>query len=656
MRLNRLSIISFVALLGLGFASCERQYDAPLLTEPKVTVGNEGIITIAQYKEKYKSVPTTGKLIEEDFAIRAVVVGNDVSGNIYKQIYVQDATGGMSIGIDQNNIANDYQVGQEVFIKLQGLAATSYGGVIQIGMMNTQSNRIPYEIAKKHILKNKWPNEENAQPKKVTMGQLTDEMVGTLIELENVYFELGGTAPYSDQAFNAINRNLKDTSGHTLYVRNSKYATFANDIMPKGNGTVVGILSKFNNDYQFFIRTKEDCYGFSGKDPVTGGTTPAPTPDPTTGSVIFTEAFTADLGKFTAVNVSGTNAWRQQSYQGKTYATMTGFTGGASAANEDWLVSPVFDLSSAKSASVAFQHTINKGDVSKMKQEQTLWVSTNYAGNVATATWTQVAIPTYPAGNSWTYVESGSVVFPASVLGQARVVFAFKYTCTNASSGQWQVQDIKVTSEGGKLAEGGTTPTPDPVVPKPDPVNPTPTTGGLLFTGADFENWAGFLGVLNSYGLQSYVKQADGGRSGKAMHINGTPTGNDWVFTANAPANSPSKAKTITLYIKGNSTKSLSFCLYQADGKYAVFNLDAIGADGYTVTNADKVVLTPAPLNTQGNGTNSYAKGSFDTKGDWLLIRLDVSTLNLATSGSLFGLKVGKDVAYDVRVDDITIQ
>lgn len=293
MKLNKLSIISFATLLGLGFASCERVYDAPLLTEPKVTVGEEGIITIAQYKEKYKSVPRDGQLIEEDFAIRAVVVGNDISGNIYKQIYVQDATGGISIGIDQNNIANDYRVGQEVFIKLQGLAATSYGGVVQIGMMKTSSNRIPYEVAKAHILKDKWPNVENAQPKKVKISQFTDEMVGTLIELENVYFELGGTAPFGDQEYNAVNRNLKDTSGNTLYVRNSKYATFANDIMPKGNGTVVGILSKFNNDYQLFIRSAEDCYGFSGKDPVTGGgptpdpVVPDPQPDPTAGALLF---------------------------------------------------------------------------------------------------------------------------------------------------------------------------------------------------------------------------------------------------------------------------------------------------------------------------------------------------------------------------------
>lgn len=463
MRLNRLSIISLAALLGLGFASCERVYDAPLLTEPKVTVGDEGIITIAQYKEKFKGAPSSGKLIEEDFAIRAVVVGNDISGNIYKQIYVQDATGGIPILIDQNNIANDYQVGQEVFIKLQGLAVTSYGGVIQIGMMNTQSNRLPYEIAKQHILKDKWPNEDKAQPKKVKISQFTDDMLGMLIELEDVYFELGGTATYSDQSSNgAINRILKDTSGKPLDVRNSKFATFANDIMPKGNGTVVGILSKFNNDYQLFIRSAEDCYGFSGKEPVTGGTTPTPTPTPTTGSVIHSETFAAGMGKMSAVNVLGDQVWKVDTQYKN--VNMSGYNKEAKTSNdnEDWLVSPVFDLTVAKSVIITFDHTISQGkgntvEVAKMKKEQTLWVSSNYTGDVKTAKWTQMTIPNLPTGKDWNTVNSGDIALPSEMLGQGNVVFAFKYLSSADHSSTWQLQNLKVISEGGKLAAGGTT-------------------------------------------------------------------------------------------------------------------------------------------------------------------------------------------------------
>lgn len=650
MKLSRLSLISLAALLGLGFASCERKYDAPLLADPTVTPGDEKVITIAEYKDKFKKVPKEGQIIEDNLAIRAVVVGNDVSGNIYKQIYVQDATGGISIGIDQNNISNDYQVGQEVFIKLQGLAATSYGGVTQIGMKDTQSNRIPYEVVKKQILRDKRPDAEKAKPKTTTIAQFSDNMVGTLIKLENVYFELGGTATYGDQAQNAVNRTLKDTTGKKLIVRNSKYASFANDVLPKGNGTVVGILSKFNKDYQLFIRTADDCSGFTGKDPITGGEV---NPNPPAGNVIYAEAFSKGLGAFTAISISGANKWTAKEYKGKTYASMSGFTSGKSVANEDWLVSPAFDLTSAKSISLSFQHTINKGDVSKMKQEQTLWVSTNYTGKVADATWTQVEIPVYPAGNNWTYVKSGDIVFPESVLGQSKVVFAYKYVCTDASSGQWQVQDIKVTSEGGKLAAGGTEPAPQP---KPDP-QPDPTPGALLFPGSDFEDWSLMVkGKSLSYDLPEYVMQSDKGRNGKALHINGKIEKNGYVITA--AGNGAKSGNTISLYFNGKADKSLSFLIYKEDGSSVIYNLDDFGGKGHVVSPADgDIVLKPTAYTFSGKISNSYTRGKIDTQGKWMKITLDISSFKqLAKEKNLFSIKMGNKVAYDILIDDITIQ
>lgn len=642
MKLNRQLIIALVALIGLAFASCEREYDAPLLTEPNVEIGDEGIITIAKYKEMFTSVPEEGKIIEEDFAIRAVVVGNDISGNIYKQIYVEDATGGLSIGIDQNNIANDYPVGQEVVIKLQGLAATSYGGVLQLGMNNNnpKNTRIPYEIAKKHLLKNQWPNAKKAMPKVTTMGSITDAMIGTLIQLEGVYFEKGGELNYADQEMNAINRILRDKSGKSLYVRNSKYATFANDKLPKGNGTVVAILSKFGSDYQLFLRSADDCFGFSGKEPETSGGTDTPTPDqPSTGAVIYSEEFSNDLGKMTPISVAGAQTWRvNTAYKN---ANMSGFADGKSNANEDWLVSPAFDLTAAKSFAINFEHTINKGNVANMKSEQTLWASDNYSGDVKSATWTQVTITTYPTGTDWTYVKSGAINLPTSLLGKANVVFAFKYLATDASSANWQIRALKVTSDGGKLSAGGITPTPQPQPePNPNPNPEQPATGKLLFPGADFEDFDAFKGALNTFGLKDYATQVDGGHNGKALHIKGTPTGNDYVFTAVAQAGGPTSAKTITFYIKGTGGKSLSLNVFTEDGKaYKPFNLG-------DVTTSIEVAPTDK---------NQYT-GTIDTKGQWIKVTLDISSITLPTSGNLFALKVGKEVAYDLLIDDITIQ
>lgn len=659
MRLNRQLIIALVALIGLSFASCERKYDAPLLTEPKVEIGEEGMITIAKYKEIFANVPAEGKMIEEDFAIRAVVVGNDISGNIYKQIYVEDATGGLSIGIDQNNIANDYPVGQEVVIKLQGLAATSYGGAIQLGMdnKNPKNTRIPYEITKKHLLKNKWPDTKKAMPKVTTIGSITDAMIGTLIQLEDVYFEKGGELNYADQELNAVNRILKDKSGKSLYVRNSKYATFANDKLPKGNGTVVGILSKFGSDYQLFLRSADDCFGFSGKEPETsGGTTPTPD-QPSTGAVIYSEDFAKDLGKMTPISVAGAQTWKINTQYKN--ANISGFADGKNNANEDWLVTPAFDLTAAKSASISFDHTISQGktkvvDPAKMKVEQTIWVSSNFNGDVKSAKWEQLTIPTWPSGKDWTTVKSGDIALPASMLGKANVVIAFKYISSAEHSSTWQLKNVAVKSEGGKLAAGGTTPTPQPnpePQPQPKPNPEQPAAGKLLFPGADFEDWAAFEGALNKFGLKKdYAKQVDGGHKGKALHINGTPKGNDHVFTAKVPQGAPTSGNTITFFIKGKSAKTLSINIYSDEtreykGKtyqeYKPFNIG-------TVSGTADITLKP-------QDRNGYT-GTIDTQGKWVKVTLNISGLKLATKGDFFGIKVGKEAAYDLLIDDITIQ
>lgn len=659
MRLNRQLIIALVALIGLTLASCERKYDAPLLTEPKVEIGEEGMITIAKYKEIFANVPAEGKMIEEDFAIRAVVVGNDISGNIYKQIYVEDATGGLSIGIDQNNIANDYPVGQEVVIKLQGLAATSYGGAIQLGMdnKNPKNTRIPYEIAKQHLLKNKWPDAKKAMPKVTTIGSITDAMIGTLIQLEDVYFEKGGELNYADQELNAVNRILKDKSGKSLYVRNSKYATFANDKLPKGNGTVVGILSKFGSDYQLFLRSADDCFGFSGKEPETsGGTTPTPD-QPSTGAVIYSEDFAKDLGKMTPFSIEGAQTWKINTQYKN--ANISGFADGKNNANEDWLVTPAFDLTAAKSASISFDHTISQGktkvvDPAKMKVEQTIWVSSNFNGDVKSAQWEQLTIPTWPSGKDWTTVKSGDIALPASMLGKANVVIAFKYISSAEHSSTWQLKNVAVKSEGGKLAAGGTTPTPQPnpePQPQPKPNPEQPAAGKLLFPGADFEDWAAFEGALNKFGLKKdYAKQVDGGHKGKALHINGTPKGNDHVFTAKVPQGAPTSGNTITFFIKGKSAKTLSINIYSDEtreykGKtyqeYKPFNIG-------TVSGTADITLKP-------QDRNGYT-GTIDTQGKWVKVTLNISGLKLATKGDFFGIKVGKEAAYDLLIDDITIQ
>jgi hypothetical protein len=281
-------------LLGFALAmavllSCERDFQAPPLTEP-IYIGDEANITIAKLKTLYANI-TDPVLIDVDYIIRATVIANDISGNIYKQIYIQDETGGINMGVDQNSIFTEFRVGQEIYVHLKGLYMVMYGEQLQIGYGQTNANRIPWEIFNFYVHKNKWPKAENAVPKTIKLSQLDQSMVNTLVKLENVYFVDGGKLPFSEPDA-TTNRILKDGDGNSIIVRNSNYADFAADILPEGGGTVIAVLSKYRADWQLFLRSIEDCQNFG--QPIPGGSGSTPTdPDVTT---YYSETFgTADV-------------------------------------------------------------------------------------------------------------------------------------------------------------------------------------------------------------------------------------------------------------------------------------------------------------------------------------------------------------------------
>lgn len=194
---------------------------------------------------------------------------------------------------------------------------------------------------------------------------------------------------------------------------------------------VYGMLVKYFGTYGL---KNCSCAIFEGN---TIGTLPVET-----GDAIYSETFLGGtLGDFTAYSVAGEQVWTASTSYG---AVMSGFANSRSNANEDWLVSPALDLTGKSDVAIVFEHAINKGDVANLKTNHTLWMSDDYVeGNPTAATWTQVTIPTYPAGTSWTFVSSGSVVVPAQYL-KANVRIAFKYLCSDNESASWEIKNFVV--------------------------------------------------------------------------------------------------------------------------------------------------------------------------------------------------------------------
>jgi gamma-glutamyltranspeptidase len=89
-----------------------------------------------------------------------------------------------------------------------------------------------------------------------------DSYINKLVELQNVQFSedaVGET--YYDPANDiggGTNYLITDEAGNTIIFRTSAFANFGADIIPDKSGTIRGILTKYQDTYQFMIRTEED--------------------------------------------------------------------------------------------------------------------------------------------------------------------------------------------------------------------------------------------------------------------------------------------------------------------------------------------------------------------------------------------------------------
>ena len=155
----------------------------------------------------------------------------------------------------------------------------------------------------------------------------------------------------------------------------------------------------------------------------------------------------------------------------------------------------------------------------------------------------------------------------------------------------------------------------------------------------------------NQASANTAVEMGTGDLGTNSLYLNGTPTGNDYVYTISSAARGtiPATPTKITFWVKGTSAKSLSLNVYRSTTGYDVFNVDNLTTSAVT--------LNKAALNTADNGTNSYI-GTIDTNGQWVKITLNISdvSINNSNTGDIFALKVGKDALYDLHIDNIEIQ
>ena len=261
-----------ILVLSLIATSCMNDFDEPLFNEPPF--GNneigEATHTIAELKAKFASIITGNsvQLITEDIIIEGVVVANDESGNVYKQIIINDTTGAMVIGINDVGLYAMAPKGQRVRIACKDFYIGGYGKMAQIGALyNGKVGRMNKNVYPKHVrlIGIPDPTQEEMQPTVIDESFFTNDNKNSLakfVRLENVIItEANGTETWAPEekknSSNVVERNIK--VGNTkIVLRMSTYADFANETIPTGSLNINGVMTRYNDYWQFVISHTTD--------------------------------------------------------------------------------------------------------------------------------------------------------------------------------------------------------------------------------------------------------------------------------------------------------------------------------------------------------------------------------------------------------------
>ena len=205
-----------VIAMALALASCEEwepvftpKYDDVYMYEAaKMDVNT----TIAQLKELYAKYGVL-KIEDDDMVISGRVISDDHSGNIYRELYIQDDTGVISIKIGLSSLYSDYKLGQRIYVRCGGLTIGQYNGMPQLGMEDPTGE---YETAyldnryliDAHVIRGEWGDPVPAL--RVTEEELkagiaegyTHPIWGQLVTIENLQY--GADPSYNTEAYKRI--------------------------------------------------------------------------------------------------------------------------------------------------------------------------------------------------------------------------------------------------------------------------------------------------------------------------------------------------------------------------------------------------------------------------------------------------------------------
>ncbi|MGB0881828.1 MAG: DUF5689 domain-containing protein [Vicingaceae bacterium] len=412
-------ILITLAVFALAFTACKKDIEYPPVKE--LPAGN--IITIDSLRNIYTAFDTT---ITGDYSFYGVVTADDVTGNIYKELYVQDETN--AIKLDLTSSGNFY-IGDRVRVAIKGATLKRDRDMLVLDSIDPSTAIIKQEANK------------DLTPEVVTIDSLNTLNVwaskyqGKLIQIDNVEFDCADACKTWADAIGQRdeNRMLIDTAGNTIVVRSSGFSTFAGDNLPFGKGSIIGVVSQYGSTIQITIRNPNEFV-------MAGTRHSACTPCPAFSYVKDFEDESVTSGGWIEQNVSGNISWEasDQGSHPSFYGRISNYNGSTNIACETWLISPSFDLSNTTNPEFFMESDVNYSGA-----PLEVYITTNYTGDATTTTWTQLSVPLDMDNTGWnTFVPSGAVNL--SAYKSAGVRIAYKYVGTNSNGQTCEIDDIKI--------------------------------------------------------------------------------------------------------------------------------------------------------------------------------------------------------------------
>lgn len=213
-------------------------------------------VSIAYLKSLGRDTSTP---IVQELKISGVVTANDIRGEFYKTLLIEDSTAGIEVAVDHTALADLFPLGAQVTVYCTGLALGDYGGKIQLGARPTGEysvDRIAQEEIGRYIRCTSL-NAGTRRPRTVQIASLNADDVDTYVHFDEVYFPEAGTAwcdrdSLTDELQTTV-RILADHTGAQLPVRIAPTCHYATEPIPQGTGSVNGIVDWFNGELSLRI-------------------------------------------------------------------------------------------------------------------------------------------------------------------------------------------------------------------------------------------------------------------------------------------------------------------------------------------------------------------------------------------------------------------